>query len=122
MFAPRADRDLAAGYALVVPGKPIAGSGADAAARIGWWRIDPKTGQTIGVMDNGFNAAMTEDTVVRTRSSEQLLYDRVDQLCPRIGYRGWTSRGTTPHWIAQQMGIAIRARNCLGRSSICSTR
>jgi hypothetical protein len=50
--ASRASADLAAGNTLV-----IAGNGG---GRWGWWRIDPATGQTVGVIDTGFNAATVE--------------------------------------------------------------
>jgi hypothetical protein len=48
----RAKADLAAGNVLV-----LAHAGD---TRWAWWRIDPRTGQSVGVMDDGFNAAMTE--------------------------------------------------------------
>jgi hypothetical protein len=32
--------------------------------RVGWWRVHPTTGETIGVMDTGFHGA-TEDAVQR---------------------------------------------------------
>jgi len=32
--------------------------------RWGWWRIDPHTGQTVGVMDNGLNGAMTDREIL----------------------------------------------------------
>ena len=28
--------------------------------RIGWWQVDPATGDTIGVMDSGLNSGTTE--------------------------------------------------------------
>ena len=49
------------GYALVLPPAPVVGS---AGPRYGWYRVDPKTGDTIGVNDNGFNAAVTEKAAV----------------------------------------------------------
>jgi hypothetical protein len=30
---------------------------------VAWWRIDPRTGQAVGVMDTGLLAAMTEDAI-----------------------------------------------------------
>lgn len=48
----RAKADLAAGNVLVLV--PAVGS------RWAWWRVDPRTGQSVGVMDDGFNSAMTE--------------------------------------------------------------
>lgn len=47
-------RDLAAGYAIVVP--------ADAAAddRTGWWRIDTASGETLGIISDGRGAVVVE--------------------------------------------------------------
>jgi hypothetical protein len=39
--------DVARGYLVVLPKVAVQG-------RMGWWRTDPKTGVTIGVMDNGY--------------------------------------------------------------------
>ncbi|HEX8916581.1 MAG TPA: hypothetical protein VF796_29795 [Humisphaera sp.] len=50
--AARAAADLAAGNVLVVA--PAA------AGRWTWWRVDPATGQTVGVMDTGFHNATAE--------------------------------------------------------------
>jgi len=46
----RATADLAAGNMLIVSG--------EVAGRWAWWRIDPRTGQTVGVMDTGYNATV----------------------------------------------------------------
>jgi hypothetical protein len=54
---------LAAGYVVVVPTRAVAVGGGE---RIGWWRVDPKTGETVGVMDNGFHA----DTVEYTETTQ----------------------------------------------------
>lgn len=37
--------------------------------RVGWWRVDAATGETVGVMDNGFNASFLEDTFIRQTTS-----------------------------------------------------
>ncbi|MGQ0428630.1 MAG: hypothetical protein ACT4UQ_01670 [Gammaproteobacteria bacterium] len=39
----------------------------DGQARVGWWRVDPATGETIGVMDTGFHQTQTEDPILRVR-------------------------------------------------------
>lgn len=48
--------DLAAGYLAVVP--------SDGAGAVGWWRVDPSTGTTVGMGDRGWGQAMTEYDVV----------------------------------------------------------
>ena len=58
----RMQQDLAGGYALVVASDG-AGAAADG-ARAGWWRVDEKTGQTIGVMDNGYHGSYTEAIIL----------------------------------------------------------
>ena len=37
--------------------------------RVGWWRVDAATGETVGVMDNGFHASFLEDTFIRQTPS-----------------------------------------------------
>ena len=53
----RVDRDVAAGFVVVVPTAPVALAGGEA---VGWWRIDPATGQTLGMGDAGGGATMAE--------------------------------------------------------------
>lgn len=57
----RIAHDLGRGYAVVLPTKPVAFAGAN---HVGWWRVDPKTGETIGVMDSGFHAGTVEKGVL----------------------------------------------------------
>lgn len=40
----------------------------DGIQRVGWWRVDAATGETVGVMDNGFHAAFLENNAARTPS------------------------------------------------------
>jgi hypothetical protein len=44
----------------VVPARPLVIEGK---ARLGWWRLDPRNGETLGVMDTGFHQAETEYSV-----------------------------------------------------------
>ena len=53
----RINIDLAAGYAVVVPSKPIA---LGDRATTGWWRVDVATGQTLGMSEIGGGASMAE--------------------------------------------------------------
>jgi len=50
-------QSLAAGRHIVVPAKPVLLAGRQ---RYGWWDLDPKSGRTIGVMDDGLHQAMTD--------------------------------------------------------------
>lgn len=52
---------LAAGALVVVPRQPVAIGGA---SWTGWWQIDPATGATIDVFQNGRGPEMTEEAVV----------------------------------------------------------
>jgi hypothetical protein len=53
----RVEQDLRAGYAVIVPGKT-----AELRRRPidGWWRIDPRTGEALGMGQHGWGTEMTE--------------------------------------------------------------
>jgi hypothetical protein len=77
--APRARlaEDLGAGYAAVALREPVSIQGRP---RLGWWRVDPRSGETIGVMDSGYHAALTEDEINRAENTRRSLFRwRVDQ-------------------------------------------
>jgi hypothetical protein len=52
----RIESDLAKGFAVVIPrqSRPAAGG------TLGWWRIDPHSGETLGFTDRGWGASMIE--------------------------------------------------------------
>ncbi len=50
-------RDLANGYVVVMPPESILVNGRPTA---GWWRIDPRTGTTLGIGANGSGQALTQ--------------------------------------------------------------
>lgn len=54
---PFIENDLRFGHIVVIPARNVTLKGR---ARIGWWRIDEKTGTTLGRMDTGRGAALTE--------------------------------------------------------------
>jgi hypothetical protein len=54
----RVTADLAAGKLVVVPASVVAGG------RTGWWRIDPASGTTVGVMDDGGRQNTAEETAL----------------------------------------------------------
>lgn len=72
--AVRVAADVESGYIALVPRKALLLAEKQ---RVGWWRVDPATGETIGVMDTGFHAAKTEDTMTRARVALQNLRDFV---------------------------------------------
>jgi hypothetical protein len=55
-----------AGSMAVVPSEPISLQGRP---RVGWWRVDPSSGETIGVMDSGYHASTTEKNIMEYRNS-----------------------------------------------------
>jgi hypothetical protein len=57
----RVGQDLAAGYLVVLPAKQVL---LGETPRLGWFRVHPATGETLGVMDDGFHTG-TEDTLIR---------------------------------------------------------
>jgi hypothetical protein len=67
----RLAEDLGAGYAAYVP-KRAFDSGAG--LRWGWWRVDPSSGETVGVMDNGLHPAMNEKKAADMTSDEKKAY------------------------------------------------
>lgn len=52
---------LAAGYLVVVPERAVALGGIK---QVGWWQVDPKTGRTFDLMENGRGADLGEETVI----------------------------------------------------------
>ena len=59
----RALKAMAAGAVLVVPERSIRFDGRD---RWGWWQVDPKTQEVVGVLDTGLHQAMLQRTVLDT--------------------------------------------------------
>ncbi len=57
--------DLAEGHAVLTPG-PEAGL-----SRLGWWRVDPATGQTLGMLADGRGSAITEALVTYSNAISQ---------------------------------------------------
>lgn len=53
---------LAGGYVVIVPERAVDLAGM---RQVGWWQVDPTTGRTFDLMENGRGASpMTEDTVI----------------------------------------------------------
>jgi hypothetical protein len=60
----RIDADLRAGQIVLVPRKPLV---IDGKPRMAWWRIDPATGQTLGIGETGWGQSTTEAAIVSVR-------------------------------------------------------
>lgn len=52
--------DLDRGYAVVTPPRPVTGASGE---YVGWWRIDVRTGDALGVAANGWGQSMSESGV-----------------------------------------------------------
>lgn len=57
----RVGADIEAGYMVVVPRQAVI---VDGEPHVGWWRVHPATGETIGVMDSGFHAGKVESAII----------------------------------------------------------
>lgn len=64
--AARISADLDAGQWVVMPDQPVAHRGGK---RTAWWRIDPATGETVGVTENGLHGAFDEYKVFIDRTT-----------------------------------------------------
>lgn len=56
------------GRIVMIPEKPIAWEGRP---RWGWWEVDPRTRETIGVLDTGLHQAMIQRTILETEGPVQ---------------------------------------------------
>lgn len=61
----RVAEDASAGNFVYALRQPVE---LDGVQRVGWWRVDAATGETVGVMDNGFHAANLENRLAQTPS------------------------------------------------------
>lgn len=59
--------DLMAGYTVVVPSSPVP---MKANAFTGWWRIHATSGQTLGIAENGWGQAATEQGANNARAAQ----------------------------------------------------
>jgi hypothetical protein len=62
----RVAEDVSAGNFVYALRQPVELQGVQ---RVGWWRVDAATGETVGVMDNGFHASFLENTWIRQTPS-----------------------------------------------------
>jgi hypothetical protein len=66
----RIDESLATGQIVVAPHRPV---DVDGAQRFAWWRIDPSSGATTAVTDEGLYQTTAEGSIVRNPSGEVVL-------------------------------------------------
>lgn len=57
----RIEQDLEAGFAVMVPKKAVPLNGR---AIVGWWRIDLRSGQTLGIGDRGWGQTTSEKLII----------------------------------------------------------
>ncbi len=62
----RVEAALAAGHIALAPTRPVAVAGAQ---RFAWWQVDPRSGDTIAVTDEGLHQATVEINVVESRQN-----------------------------------------------------
>ena len=80
----RIAESLRAGFMAAAPPAP---SLIDGAERVGWWRIDPRTGATLGIMDSGAGQATEE----KAELEQQVAFSAIRVfLIGRCFYRGMT--------------------------------
>lgn len=94
--------DVDAGLMAVVPATPVA---AGDRQRVGWWRVDPASGETIGVMDTGYNQGLTDEEVVKLKVALQNFLKKDAEAWARIRAR---SRLPVPIGESVARDLAIR--------------
>ncbi len=60
----RVEEELAAGFLVLAPERPIVVGGEP---RFAWWRIDPRSGEVIAVADNGLHAEIEKYLIVHNQ-------------------------------------------------------
>lgn len=80
----RVDADLAEGRIVVMPASRVE-------RRFGWWRVDARTGVTIGVMDDGFRAN-TERATLEAERDQTMISNTVIRGGDPRRYPGYWSR------------------------------
>lgn len=79
------------GYLVVAPAQPAQRGGMP---RVAWWRVDPASGETIGVMDTGYHQALTEDQLNREAAlRNSLVRYQIDNSSRMHALRSRVARG-----------------------------
>jgi hypothetical protein len=76
----RIDEALAAGYLVLAPQGPVAVGGAP---RFAWWQIDPSSGATLAVTDEGLHQATAEGVFVRYKNKVGIAFRVGTRYLPR---------------------------------------
>jgi hypothetical protein len=79
--------DLANGYAVITP------SAEAGLARLGWWRVDPATGETLGMLADGRGSAITEALVTYSNAISQAFLVVGLMGCVSDAHRGGNKPG-----------------------------
>ncbi len=90
----RIQSDLTTGQVVAVPSRPVNG-------RLGWWRVNPRTGATVGVMDEGFRQGETEKVMTDGLEDTAALSRQMPKKTPRLP----GNAGESPRTILHRLGI-----------------
>lgn len=66
----RIAEDINAGFTVVALRQPVELRGIQ---RVGWWRVHPASGETLGVMDTGFHVTATEYNIEMTQAIDTII-------------------------------------------------
>jgi hypothetical protein len=108
--------DLAEGYVAVVPQQPLM---LDGEPRLGWWRVDERTGHTVGAMDTGLLQETVEYSQTQTVNGIRITRFYRRQVGPEA--RRWAEAAirrrdsTTLNQFNNLMVYAQRTLETLGR-------
>ena len=94
------EQDLAGGYAVVVPTKPVESDGGKVTC---WWRIDPSSGQTLGIGGRGEGSSAVEYEAV-----ERMLFGMMG-FAGCLFLRGMTESPSNPAGLRDVAGCALVA-------------
>jgi hypothetical protein len=93
--AARVAADVGAGFMTLVPRKAVLINGEQ---HVGWWRVDPNSGETIGVMDSGMHQAEVEDADLQVMVDEIETFLEENPIQPlnaapnSAGHAAWQSQ------------------------------
>ncbi len=80
--AARLAENIDSGYIAVALKEPVS---VQERQRLGWWRIDPASGETIGVMDTGYHQGVTENQLARAKEQRYRLLQHKLAILENVG-------------------------------------